>query len=284
MKFLELFRSYIDYYRQTTIFFESRSPVTIQAYENKYSLVNAFLFDSKKIKLKASGFTIGVSKDLLEWANSKYSHNYSVRIVEICKDVLDFGIDKELIKNHNLPLLQLKRVPPGATVYLTPQELTFLENYSPHDEVLEKARDLFLLQCYTGMAYVDATNLSKHNLMFYKSREYIFKKRKKTKKDSIIPITDGIKNILNKYDYSMKIIRNSDYNAALKTIAEDLKINKHLTTHVGRKTFAMINLNWLGHSMEGTSKMLGITIKTMEQHYAQPNINLVSNELDRLGK
>lgn len=284
MQFLELFRTYINYYRQTTIFFESRSPVTIKAYENKYNLVNAFLFDSQKIKMKAAGFTIGVSKELLEWANSKYSHNYSVRIVEICKDVLDFGIEKEIIKEHNLPILQLKRMPPGATVFLTPQELVFLEKYSPHDELLEKARDLFLLQCYTGLAYVDTINLSKFNITFYKGREYIFKKRKKTKKDSVIPVTDGIKNILNKYDFRMNIIRNSDYNEALKTIASDLKINKHLTTHVGRKTFAMINLNWLGHSMEGTSKMLGITIKTMEQHYAQPNINLVSNELDRLGK
>lgn len=282
MQFLTLFRKYITYHSVSNVHYEKRKPVTIQAYNNKYNLVNAFLFEKGKMSLSAQHFSISLSKELLEWSNSKYSHNYSVRIVEICKDVLDFGIENEHIKSHQLPVLRLKRLPPKKIVYLNPEELEKLERYQPNTSTKEKAKDLFLLQCYTGMAYTDIVSVTEWNVHFYKGRRYILKKRNKTSVESFIPYNDIIEGILKKYNFQMKILSNVNFNAALKDIADDLEISKHLTTHIGRKTFAMISLNWYGYGMEAVSAMLGISIRTAEKHYAQVGLNLVSNEQDRL--
>lgn len=282
MQFLELFRKYISYHESTNVEFEKRKPVTIQAYNNRYNIVTAFLFEKGKANLHSVSFSIALSKEFMEWLTSKYSNNYSIRAVEICKEVLDFGIEHGHIKYHSLNILRLKRSGPGRLVYLTPKELNDLETYQPNDSMKEKARDLFILQCNTGLSYIDIVNISKWNLMHYRGRDYILKKRAKTKKESHIPYNKITREILERYDFNMHILSNVNYNKALKDIADDLKISKHLTTHVGRKTFAMISLNWKGYSMEATSKMLGITTRTAEKHYAQPNINLISNEQDRM--
>lgn len=283
MQFLQLFRKYIDYHSKSILYYDQRCPVTIKAYRNKYALIVTYLFDSKRVRIKAKSFNSIVVKDLLNWSNIKYSHNYSVRIVEICKQVLDFGVTEGHIDSHNLPLLRLKRAPPNPLIYLSPRELTSLENYTPADSTKQKARDLFILQCYTGLAYVDLISINESDIIFFKARYYILKERKKTKKDSYIPYDEKSRIILEKYKFKMKILSNPKYNKALKEIAIDLQITKHLTTHVGRKTFAMINLNWRGHSMEATSRMMGITARTAENHYAKVGIDLISREQDRLG-
>ncbi len=284
MIFLELFRKYITHHSGSNVYFEKRKAVTIQAYSNKYSIVTCFLFDRGALNLKASSFSIPISKDMLSWAISKpYSYNYSVRVVEICKDVLDFGLQENLIDNHGLPILKLKRQPPKKPIYLTPKEIKSLENYNPDDTMLQKAKDMFLVQCYTGMDYTDLISVSKENIMYYKNREYIVKKRNKSGVDAIIPYNEKIEALFKKNNYNLKLLSNVNYNKALKDIAIDCYIDKHLTTHVGRKTFAMITLNHKGCSIEATSKMLGHkSIKTTESHYAQVNINLISNELGRL--
>lgn len=284
MTFLDLFRKYITHHSVSNVFFEKRKAVTLQAYNNKYRIINDFLFEKSIVKLKAIEFSVSTSKDLLEWSSSKYSHNYSVRIVEICKDVLDFGLYNEFIDSHSLPILKLKRQPSKAPIYLTPSEIIALEKYKPGDSMKEKAKDLFLLQCYTGMDYTDITSVSEENIIFFKERYYILKKRNKSGVDAYIPYSDNIKLLLKKHDFNLKILSNVNYNATLKHIATDLKIDKHLTTHVGRKTCAMLSLNHKGYSIEAVSKMLGHkSIKTTENHYAQVNINLISRELDRLG-
>lgn len=283
MMFLELFRKYITYHTTSNVYFEKRKAVTIQSYNNKYSIITAFLFDTKQTNLSAGSFSVSTSKELLSWANALYSHNYSVRIVEICKDVLDFGLQNEHIKHHSLPILKLKRLPPKKPIYLTPKEIDSLEKYSPNDSMNQKAKDLFLLQCYTGMDYTDITSVSVNNIIFFKGRDYIVKRRNKSGVDAFIPYTEQIETLFKKYDYNLKILSNVNYNKALKDIAIDCKIDKHLTTHVGRKTCAMIKLNHKGYSIEAVSKILGHkSIKTTESHYAQVNINLISNELDRI--
>jgi len=87
-----------------------------------------------------------------------------------------------------------------------------------------------------------------------------------------------------KYDYCLPKYTNQPYNRFLKELITGLKINKRVTTHVGRKTFTMLKLNYESYSMEAVSKMVGhASVKTTEMYYAQVNLVLISKELDKLG-
>lgn len=71
----------------------------------------------------------------------------------------------------------------------------------------------------------------------------------------------------------------------LKILAKEFEIDIPLKSKDGRKIFFMNKLNNEGYSMEAASKMGGHKrVKTTEETYARVNINLISKELDRLGK
>jgi integrase/recombinase XerD len=74
--------------------------------------------------------------------------------------------------------------------------------------------------------------------------------------------------ILKKYKYDLDRLSDVKCNEWLKIIAADAKIDKRLTMHVGRHTFATWALS-KGVSIEVVSKMLGHTNITTTQLYAK---------------
>jgi site-specific recombinase XerD len=84
---------------------------------------------------------------------------------------------------------------------------------------------------------------------------------------------------LKKYNNKIVVIPNSKYNRYLKEVAELLRIDKNLTTHVGRKTFGFIYLN-LGLDYETVAAMLGHkSIRTTERMYAKVLTNRIAKKL-----
>lgn len=116
------------------------------------------------------------------------------------------------------------------------------------------------------------------------TRQYIIKPREKAQlgfvNEAIIPLFTEPRDILERYGYKLPRIANGTYNRMLKEVMAIAGINKHVTTHTARRTFAMIKLNHEGYSMETVSKMLGHTkVKTTEESYARVNIERISREL-----
>lgn len=281
MDFLHLFRDFIEFHRSTPLLYEKRKQKTLDGYMVRYNAISAFLLDRKLIKLKAVQFTINMANEYFELLSAKHSHNYAVRHVEVCKAVLNYGASKGLIRYNPINSFSVKKTSPDKPVYITPDELLNLEAYLPKTSMIRKAKRLFLFQCYTGLDYSDLTTVSQENIVMHKGRKYIIKKRLKTGITAYIPYTDGAeRNFPDKYD----LLCNQKYNQALKTIFEDLEIDKKITSHVGRKTFAMIRLNYEGYGIEPLSKMLGHRyVKTTEMYYAQVEFESIVRELDRLG-
>ena len=122
-------------------------------------------------------------------------------------------------------------------VFLSEEELNIIKG-KQMVERLNRVRDLFVFQCYSGLSYSDMAMLSKSDYQKNdKGQIFIQKHRKKTNKlfKSIV-LKDGV-SILEKYDYQLPIISNVKYNAYLKEIQTLCNISKSLHTHLGRTTY-----------------------------------------------
>ncbi|WP_018611739.1 site-specific integrase [Segetibacter koreensis] len=139
-------------------------------------------------------------------------------------------------------------------------------------------RDIFLFSCYTGLAYADVKKLKRTEIAAgVDGEQWIFTKRQKTKTSSRIPLLPTSLQLLIRYkDHPecvngrlMPILSNQKMNAYLKEIADTCGIDKNLTFHIARHTFATTVTLSNGVPIETVSKMLGHTNLRTTQHYAK---------------
>lgn len=146
---------------------------------------------------------------------------------------------------------------------------------------LDKVRDLFLFQCYTGLAYCDMANLVQSDIQFADGMHYIRKARQKTKVVFFTVINDDAMKLLEKYNYQLPVLSNQKYNSYLKEIGDICQINKELHSHIARHTCATRLLND-GMPLEVVAKVLGHTNTRQTQHYAKLLDKTVLNEFRKI--
>lgn len=283
IKFLQLFRDYIEYSRNPVEIDEVKCDATIANYSVKYNNVTKFLLDEKLLRLKADDFDMQLAHRLVRWCKKKWSHNYAVRTAEICECVLAWGYKNGIIQYNKLHSISLKKQKVKILVHLDPEELNKIREYNGNKKYYA---DLFLFQCLTGMDYGDTFSVTKNYVKFNPKdeRRYIIKPRLKTGISAYIPLYPETELLWSKYNYQFRKVSNQKYNQYLKDIAEELQINKIITTHTGRKTFACIKLNYEKYGIVPISKMLGhASVSTSEDYYMDVNLEAVSLQLDELG-
>lgn len=158
---------------------------------------------------------------------------------------------------------------PKIRKYLTNEELHRVIDCEIHNNVINKVRDLFIFQCYTGLAYIDIAKFD-----FERDTEkrgddyYMIDGRGKNGEIYYLRLLKPAMDVLKKYDYHLPMMSNTKYNLYLKDVAVYANITKNLTTHVARHTFAVWVLN-NGTRIEVLSKMLGHTDIKTTQIYAE---------------
>ncbi|WP_449436909.1 site-specific integrase [Pedobacter steynii] len=200
----------------------------------------------------------------------KYLNNFK-KITRIC---LGNGwMTRDPFINHKL---RTKIVDRG---FLNEQELKRMAEHVFEVQRLNTVRDIFLFSCYTGLAYVDVHKLRRQELVIgHDGALWVQTKRQKTNTPSKIPLLLPAKQLLNKYkDHPVcettgkvfPVSSNQKMNAYLKEIADLCKIDKTLTYHIARHTFATTVTLLNGIPIESVSKMLGHTNIKTTQHYAK---------------
>lgn len=282
--FLELFRKYIAYYREASNKFERKKPATIRHYNNKYSLVCDFLFELQTVKIYPHQFTDLLCTELFNYLDGKeYSHNYSVRVVEICISVLDFGAKNKIIQSNPSAYWSMPREAPQDPIYLSAEKIKQIEDYKSLSSLKQKTADMLVVQIHTGVGYGDFKEIKKTDIVNFKGKKYFIKPRHKNSNKQVVPLSDIAENVFLKYNYDMQLLSNPVYNRWLKVVAFELDINQKLKCRDGRTIFMMNKLNNEGYSMEAVSKMGGHkTVRTTEMYYAKVDINLIHNEYLKL--
>ncbi len=177
----------------------------------------------------------------------------------------------------------------SQVIFLSQEELNKLKNYEFVLSRHTKVRDLFVFCCYTGLAYAEMRALkSEHIKIGFDKAQWISMYRQKTGRSINIPLLPTAKMILDKYstiEYLLPVISNQKFNGYLKEIAVIVEINKRLTHHIARKTFASTVLLFNDVPMEIVSELLGhSSMKITQEHYGKIVQKKVSEEMKRLNK
>lgn len=209
-------------------------------------------------------------------AFDKYMRDKGIGNISINKNhslfnlYIKIAINKDLIEKNPYS----KFVPPKGKnndpVFLTTEEVEKIKSLDNLNDKLSKVRDLFIFQCFTGMAYVDMQSFSKDDIQIVEQQEIIRSSRTKTDESFILLFLPNAKKIAEKYNYNLPQISNQKYNDYLKLLVShpNININKKVTSHTARHTFATYLLN-KGVPLETVSKTLGHANIKQTQLYAR---------------
>jgi site-specific recombinase XerD len=210
----------------------------------------------------------------------KYLKNFN-KIIKLC--LANDWLDKNPFANYKSKVKEVERV------YLTEAEIQNIIEKDFKTERLSLVRDIFLFSCFTGLAYIDVKNLTKSHMSYgIDGEKWIFTHRQKTESASKIPILPVTQMIIDKYenhpqclneDKLLPILSNQKMNAYLKEIAGVCEIEKELTFHIARHTFATTVTLTNGVPIESVSKMLGHKNLRTTQHYAKVLDKKVSDDM-----
>ena len=213
------------------------------------------------------------------------SHNGAVKYLALLKKVVNRAVANNKMSFNPFATYRLERQTVSPD-FLTEEELRKIINFNSPLPRLEQTRDMFLFACYTGLSYIDVKTLKPEHLERDKQgRMWIKKHRVKTGVLSRIPLLPSAKMLLDKYagnETLMPIFSPKDINLFLKDIAILCNIDKRVTYHTARHTFASTVTLANNVSLIVVSKMLGHSNVRMTEHYAKLVDTCIGEEMDKL--
>lgn len=272
------------------------SKSTVKRYDTTYDHIKRFLkseYNLEAISLKNLDYKFISNLEKYFRVTRKCNINSTVKYIRNMRKVINLAIKLDWIqvdpfRNFNMKLEKVERE------FLTQEELNSIINYNFPVKRLQLVADLFIFACYTGLSYVDISNLKKDAIVLgIDNQQWVSIKRQKTNTPSQIPLLPPAMKIIEKYVDSselrnenalLPVLSNQKLNSYLKEIADRCNIKKNLTFHIARHTFATSVTLANGVSMEAVSKMLGHKSISTTQIYAKIVNSQISNEMQKLRK
>ena len=273
---------------------EKYSQSTIDQYKTTLERIKLFLkqeYDCEEIEL--SKLDVLFIRRFEIFLKTKYiiAHNTIMKHLKQLKKVIHFCmqmgyIDKDPFLQHKTTFKQMSRG------YLTQDELTKIERHNFRLPRLDRVKDVFLFVCYTGLSYSDLFQLTPEGITKgTDGKNWVIYEREKTGVRASIPILPSAQAIIEKYKVDptcmienklLPVISNQKLNTYLSEIEELCEINKHITMHLGRHTFATTVTLTNGVPIETVSKMLGHTSIKTTQIYSKVNDTKISKDMEEL--
>ena len=213
------------------------------------------------------------------------AQNSSTKHLKLLKKIINLSVANSYMAFNPFSTYKVEREPVDID-FLDEEELRKIINFDTPLPRLERAKDMFLFGCFTGLSYIDIKTLApEHFEKDSAGRIWIKKRRIKTGVLSRIPLLPIAKLILDKYKGGEKLLPiqdPADINKYLKDIAILCGINKRICFHTSRHTFASTVTLANNRSLEVVSKMLGHTNTRMTAHYAKLIDKCIGEQMDKL--
>mgnify|MGYP001371831010 FL=1 len=218
------------------------------------------------------------------------AQNATVKYLKNLKRITRIALANKWMDTDPFFDIQFKYTPTNRE-FLVEEEIRLLLEKEFSIPRLEVVRDIFVFCCFSGLAFTDVQHLRAEHIFCDNHGEYwIRKPREKTSNMCNIPLLDISKQILAKYKNHLECLRkgcllpvpsNQKMNGYLKEVGELCGIQKTLSTHVARHSFACLTLaNKV--SMESIAKMLGHTDIRTTKIYARVLDRTISDEMQVL--
>lgn len=197
--------------------------------------------------------------------NSKISQNTALSYFNKVKTALKEAYQSKMIKEN--PIVGVKGIKEKETnrQYLTLEELQKLAKTDCYYPIM---KDAFLFSALTGLRFSDIKNLTWKNLSYDTENGWMLKyTQKKTKGVEYLPIAEQAVKIIgvtpeklttkNSKENIFESLNYSAYqNKKLHKWVEEAGIDKHITFHSARHSFATLQLT-MGTDIYTVSKLLG---------------------------
>ena len=210
--------------------------------------------------------------------------------IQRIKKIINYAIRTGYIQANPMASYSLQ-FKPANRIALTMEEIKLIMKVNFKREVLQKVRDVFIFQCFTGLSCSDLKALQSFHLQRIENKLWIKMERQKTEVAFSIPLLQTALDVLNKYRdkianqvYLLPVLSNQKMNDNLKIIQEVAGIKKNLTTHLARHTFATTITLSNGVPIETVSKMLGHTNLRTTQIYAKVLDLKIRYDMDKLNE
>ena len=269
----------------------SKSAGTYQKYEVTRRHLQKFMqikYQISDISLKEIKHLFVTDFEIYLLTTAVCNTNTTAKFMQFFKRIILIARNNGLIAtdpfaNYKIRLINVDRG------YLTQEDVEKILKKEFAIKRLELVRDIFIFSCFTGLSYIDVKNLTNKEIRTsFDNNLWIMTKRQKTKVDSNILLLDVPKMIIEKYkgksinDQVLPILSNQKMNAYLKEVGDLCEVDKELTFHLARHTFATTITLAKGVPIETVSKMLGHTNIRTTQIYARITDSKISNDMQAL--
>jgi site-specific recombinase XerD len=241
------------------------------------------------------GYIIGFENFLRSYKPNHYqpsiANNTIMKHIERLRKMVTMALHMEWIARDPFVKFKPKHIKTDRD-FLTEEELQRIGALSCPLERLNLVQDLFVFSCFTGIAYGDLMLLTKKSIMPGEDGKlWIVIKRKKTFNQVKVPLLPKAMEIIKKYENSIRAeitqtlfpnLSNQKMNSYLKEIAHLCEIQKNLTFHMARHTFATTVTLTNGVPLETVSKLLGHSKIATTQIYARVIEKKVSEDMGNL--
>jgi site-specific recombinase XerD len=256
--------NFVDYFEKFTI--ENKSTTN---YNNTLNHLKAFTRGTIKFNQINDKWLEDFKAYLLKKVNKNSANVYFTAL----KTVLKKAVKERIINDNPAQYTDTIRTKDVERTYLTIEEINKLSSTEcPNDEI----KKAFLFACYTGLRFSDLQKLTRQKIQKNGIRHQLQYRQKKTGGFEYFPLSETANKLINGDSNSnnfpnkpiFKITSIVHYNQVLKRWAKNADINKNLSSHVARHTFATLALS-NGVDLYTVSKLLGHKDIATTQIYAK---------------
>lgn len=267
------------------------APGTLQRFEVTLNHLKNFLnwkYKVTDIRIDKIDFAFITDFEFYLRSIKNCANNTAVKYVRNFRKIINICLNNDWIEKNPFSKYEGK-VYEVDKEFLTEEEINKIYNKTITNTRLDQVRDIFIFCCFTGLAYIDVQQLRKDHLgIGIDGNKWIFKNRQKTDTRSKIPLLPVAEELIEKYathpkcnneDRLLPVLSNQKMNSYLKEIGDICGIQKEITFHMARHTFATSVTLSNGVPIESVSKMLGHKSLRTTQHYAKIVDKRVSDDM-----
>lgn len=265
---------------------------------NKYHRILRYLREYTQQRYGKQDISLGeISYEYIDGFNTflqaqkSCQHNGAVNLLCCVKNFTFYCLRNEWIAKNPFANYKLKEQKVKGKDYLLKYEVELLAAKTMPNRRLEAVRDVFLFCCFTGLAFTDVDHLRcEHLSKDDHGKRWIHKPRQKTAVMSVVPLLPQAAELLDKHQSDQQCVAtgkllpvpsNQKMNAYLKEIATICNIDKTLTTHCARHSFACLAVGF-GVPIDVVARVLGHTNTNMTRRYAKFSTDVIGREMNKL--
>lgn len=176
VELLDYFQKFIDKNTDS----EKKKSGTILGYKNFKIILKKYLVSIKAEKILLLDINIEFCREYVKWLLEKNLSNcYINKCICSLKMLVKDGCREGILKHNTLEFMEMQKIVQKEKVYLTIDDLEKLEKIKLDNKDLIVAKDLFLLQSYTGMDYSTMQHLTAEKIKLHAEKNILMRNEKK---------------------------------------------------------------------------------------------------------